>query len=311
MKKLTLLLIIPILFSNLVTQALSFQYPMQVGNYWIFKTDTIAGAYNPTTFRIDIEAVDMIGDKSYFRMKQTYTGSMENEWYGWVGGDSTGGIMGAFGQTNDVSQATIYDPPLPNFPKEAVNLGYTWEFDATGMGADTSHWFCRVESISETVIVPAGEFKNCYNIKTIITVAKGDTSEMFNNYYADGVGQVLYTGWNFYFNNFRFELTDFFVQPVVKVGESQEILHGFCVEQNYPNPFNPVTTISYRLPKSAVVNLSIYNTAGQLVKTIVNEQKHAGHYSAVWDARDVSSGVYYYRITSGEFSEIKKALFMK
>ena len=71
---------------------------------------------------------------------------------------------------------------------------------------------------------------------------------------------------------------------------------GFLLEQNYPNPFNPSTTIRYALPKSSVVRLSVYDLLGREVSILVNERKDAGVHSARFDARNLSSGVYLYRL---------------
>ena len=81
--------------------------------------------------------------------------------------------------------------------------------------------------------------------------------------------------------------------------------------QNYPNPFNPTTTISYELPKSTYVKLSIYDITGRLVETLVNEHKNAGYYSVNWNAANVSSGIYFYRIDAGEFRSVRKCLVVK
>ena len=91
---------------------------------------------------------------------------------------------------------------------------------------------------------------------------------------------------------------------------------GFNLEQNYPNPFNPITTISYDLPEESLVSLSIYNLMGKQVKTLVNYSQDAGKRIAVWDGTDklgrqVSAGVYLYRIQAGEFSQTRKMLFLK
>ena len=85
----------------------------------------------------------------------------------------------------------------------------------------------------------------------------------------------------------------------------------FALSQNYPNPFNPVTTIQYQLPKSTKVNISIYNIMGQLVETLVDEYKEAGYYSVFWNASQVSSGMYFYKIVSGDFSDVKKCVILK
>ena len=86
---------------------------------------------------------------------------------------------------------------------------------------------------------------------------------------------------------------------------------SFKIEQNYPNPFNAGTRIKYRLPKSQLVRLSIYNSAGQLITTLVNQYQTAGYHSVNWDANNISSGVYFYRIKTEKQSAIKKCVLIK
>jgi hypothetical protein len=85
---------------------------------------------------------------------------------------------------------------------------------------------------------------------------------------------------------------------------------SFSLEQNYPNPFNPSTTISYSLPKSAIVTLRIFNALGQGVATLMNEWKMAGYYQATWNASNVPSGIYFYRLQAGEYVETKKMILL-
>ena len=98
------------------------------------------------------------------------------------------------------------------------------------------------------------------------------------------------------------------LQSVIPVAS---IAHNFILEQNYPNPFNPATTISYQIPETAFVNISVYNTAGQLVKTLVNQYKNSGFHTVEWNASNISSGVYFYTLTAGEFVEMRKCLVVK
>lgn len=93
--------------------------------------------------------------------------------------------------------------------------------------------------------------------------------------------------------------------------ESSHLPENFLLAPNYPNPFNPITTISYQLPKSAFVNLSIYNITGQLVETVVNDYKTPGFYTVEWNDREVGSGIYFYKITAGEFTDVRKCLLVK
>ena len=85
----------------------------------------------------------------------------------------------------------------------------------------------------------------------------------------------------------------------------------FRLFQNYPNPFNPVTQIRYWLPRATVVNLEVFDLQGRLVARLVQGRKPAGVYSATWDARALPSGVYFYRLTAGDFVSIKKLLLLK
>lgn len=85
----------------------------------------------------------------------------------------------------------------------------------------------------------------------------------------------------------------------------------YSLAQNYPNPFNPSTTIEYNLPKSENVMLKVYNLLGQEVETLINQTQTAGKYTLRFDASRFSTGVYFYRLQAGQFSQIKKMLLIK
>ena len=85
----------------------------------------------------------------------------------------------------------------------------------------------------------------------------------------------------------------------------------FSLSQNYPNPFNPVTTIQYALPKDTRVKLEVYNMLGQRVQVLVDEHQEAGYYDVVFDGSRVTSGMYVYRITVGEFVAVKRLVYLK
>ncbi len=87
--------------------------------------------------------------------------------------------------------------------------------------------------------------------------------------------------------------------------------NSFALEQNYPNPFNPSTVIKYAVPQDGMVTLSIYNVLGQKVSTLVNQVQKAGRYDVTFDAGGLSTGIYFYKIESGNFSSVKKMMLIK
>lgn len=85
----------------------------------------------------------------------------------------------------------------------------------------------------------------------------------------------------------------------------------FTLEQNYPNPFNPSTTISFYLPSKSFVSIKVFDVIGRVVATIVSQEMSAGKYSKQWNAANISSGIYFYRLQADSYSETKKLLLLK
>ncbi|MBK9099126.1 MAG: T9SS type A sorting domain-containing protein [bacterium] len=85
----------------------------------------------------------------------------------------------------------------------------------------------------------------------------------------------------------------------------------YLLEQNYPNPFNPSTTIKFRIPEGSYVSLKVYNVLGKEIATLVSEEMNAGTYEVNFDASNLSSGVYFYKIESGNFVKTNKMILMK
>jgi len=90
-----------------------------------------------------------------------------------------------------------------------------------------------------------------------------------------------------------------------------KVPNKFELSQNYPNPFNPTTTISYEIAKETNVSLKVYDVIGNEIATLVNETKPAGSYQVVFDAANLSNGVYFYKIQAGDFNATKKLILMK
>ena len=85
----------------------------------------------------------------------------------------------------------------------------------------------------------------------------------------------------------------------------------YSISQNYPNPFNASTVIRYNLPERSHVTIEIYDLLGRKVETLVQEERSAGYHQVVWDAEDVPSGVYFYRIQAGNCIMSRRMLLLK
>ncbi len=86
---------------------------------------------------------------------------------------------------------------------------------------------------------------------------------------------------------------------------------NYLLSQNYPNPFNPSTTIKFDLPKSSAVRLSVYDITGKEIETLVDEKLNAGSYETKWDGSKYESGVYFCRLTAGDYTSTTKMLMIK
>lgn len=98
---------------------------------------------------------------------------------------------------------------------------------------------------------------------------------------------------------------------LLEVSSEKNLPQTFELHQNYPNPFNPVTEIKYQTSEAGFVTLKVYNMLGEEITTLVRETKPAGHYSVKFNADALPSGVYYYRMTSGTFTQTKKLVVTK
>jgi hypothetical protein len=87
---------------------------------------------------------------------------------------------------------------------------------------------------------------------------------------------------------------------------------AYSLDQNYPNPFNPSTVIYYALPKQSRVDLKVYDVLGRLVTTLINNEiKPAGNYNINFNAQNLTSGIYFYRLNAGDFTDVKKMILVK
>ena len=93
--------------------------------------------------------------------------------------------------------------------------------------------------------------------------------------------------------------------------EDLSVPYKFSLHQNYPNPFNPSTKIRFTIPKTGNVKLQVYNTLGEMLENILEDQLQTGAHEIEFNASHLPSGVYFYRIHAGEYMDVKKMILIK
>jgi hypothetical protein len=112
-------------------------------------------------------------------------------------------------------------------------------------------------------------------------------------------------------NNSSLAIPTFIDFPLGIGNEMNNLPLQFSLHQNYPNPFNPVTSIQYVVGSLQFVTLKVYDVLGNELATLVNEEKPAGEYEVEFDGTNLSSGIYFYRIRAGSYTETKKMVLLR
>ena len=156
-------------------------------------------------------------------------------------------------------------------------------------------------------------FKTGNKIKVIITNLDTHADDAWFLGTNPFVLPVLNNGYNYVYLNNKSYIDLPLVNAVNEVTDNNgnSTPYTFSLSQNYPNPFNPVTMISYSIPQKGLVTVKVFDVTGKLVRTLVNETMEAGSNSVMFDASSLSSGVYFYNIVSGSFTDTKKMILVK
>jgi hypothetical protein len=115
-----------------------------------------------------------------------------------------------------------------------------------------------------------------------------------------------------YGTNTGYDITTLKYSQTVSASEVNTVVpEKFILHQNFPNPFNPSTTIGFNLPVKSNVELTVYDALGRKVQTLLNRELSVGYNETLFNAANLSSGIYFYRIIAGKFSETKKMLLLR
>ncbi|MFH1249938.1 MAG: T9SS type A sorting domain-containing protein [bacterium] len=141
-----------------------------------------------------------------------------------------------------------------------------------------------------------------------------DNEDEVSGIVLDNEGNIVVTGTtNHRYGWFEYDFLTIKLKnkAVDKIDKIHLFLHEFVLHQNYPNPFNLSTTFRYEIPEAAVVKITIYNVLGHKTGVLVNELKQPGIYETVWDASDVTNGLYFVQMVGGNFKATKKLILVK
>lgn len=186
----------------------------------------------------------------------------------------------------------------------STNSGFNWISSNTGLPANpnVTSFFMNGDTIY-TSLKGSGIYKSTVQSSVWTSFNDGLKNLYVNSIYGDK--NYLYAGVNS--NGVYRRRTNI----LTSLNNTNEISYRYSLFQNYPNPFNPRTNIRFAVAKLSDVKIVIYDLSGKEVEVLVNEQLQAGTYLTDWNASNYSSGVYFYKIQAGDFSETKRMLMIK
>jgi len=272
--------------------------PLQLGNVWFYGDDTTPHPDAKTTV-VDTNA--LINSISYFKLRyQTINGQLDYNRYVRLKEDDFYAI----------SLDTTYPAPdheLLYYKKDAV-IGDTWTIP------DPNSLLDAVYTIEDTLVL------NVFGEPTTVKFLTIDSGlQLFYEYWTEKFGQLsryqnaggLWVQWILFgcvIDGVAYGDTSF---SPVSIENEFSMVETFILKQNYPNPFNAITTISYQLPERSWVTLKVFDILGKEVAKLVNEEKPAGNIEVIFNASNLSSGIYFYTLHSGDFTSTRKLVLLK
>ena len=174
-------------------------------------------------------------------------------------------------------------------------------------GSAVEVWLDSLDTGTKIAVCDIGNTGSLNNFKTFtagLSTTVSGTHDVYLKFTGTDAGKLFQLRW-FYFSDTAFSQTSMEELP------SNDMPRTFYLGQNYPNPFNPATTIRFSIPKTSFVTLRLFDVLGKQVDELVSEQMKAGEYRIQWNAENFSSGVYYYRLKAGDFTDTKKTVLLK
>lgn len=266
-------------------------YPNNIGNswsYWWIYYNAQLDYYEAGRDKYLISKDTVVNSIKYWLIKYDYGGYGYNQTFLERIDTATGDVY----RINDFSTNEIF----------CVDNVYAGVGDTISISNNRNLLYCDkivIKSLRDTVI---------NNFQTTIREVVGLPSNV-KLFFARKIG-MLGSGKNFWIDSAYVNGTVFSNITDVKLRFNPNVT-DYTLSQNYPNPFNPVTNINYSLPKSGYVTIKIYGITGREIQTLVSEEKLSGSYSLQFNAKNLSSGIYFYQIKANGFIQTKKMILLK
>jgi outer membrane protein assembly factor BamB len=255
--------------------------------------------------------------------------------------NTSGGALVSFDSTGDINWLYVINDNNPSLSESSPAMDYEGNIYYTYRVNSGSTWYGRIESVDYF-----GNFRWTYQFEQTRedifmplicdkdgTVYCGSTWGYYfyaissegqllwklplNGYQVDNSGAIgsdgtLYIGTHLSSVSIGQEKTLIAIRDTVtSVGNDKEEIFSYSLEQNFPNPFNSTTHIKYTIPQSGNVTLKVFDILGNEVAVLVNKFQDSGKYDVTFEGDDLSSGIYFYKLTSGSFTDTKKLILMK
>jgi len=267
-----------------------------------FPTQTLIGAYNQTSYGGgNYDAFILKFNSSGARLWATYYGGSDHDYGYSLCTDSSGSLFVTGGTTGINFPAQVFTGAYNQTTYGGgYNDAFILKFNSNCARIWATYYGGSEEEIGNSI---------CTDLSDYLYVTGRTNSHDFPKEILQGAyNQSTLGGGGSYYDVFILKFSS------VSIGikkESNKIPSNYSLCQNFPNPFNPVTNIKFEIPKSSFVKMIIYNTLGQELTMLVNEKVSAGSYDVEWDGTDYPSGVYFYRLITDEYVDVKKMLLIK
>lgn len=269
-------------------------------DYYIYAENSSAAAFSPERAEYEFYSIDVIGNlviNEFMALNESAAADQDGEYDDWIelynNGSSDISLNGYY-LTDNLDNLTKW-----NFPDTTIAAGgylIIWaDEDGSQQGL---HANFKLSGSGEALLLVDPDT----NIVDEITFGAQLTDTSYGRY-PNGTGEFVYMLPSFATANTG--------EVTTADNDEQQMPGDFQLMQNYPNPFNPSTTISFTIPESADVSLIVYNSLGESVAVLAEEYYKAGTHAISFNAADLASGIYFYRMQSGDFVETKKMLLLK